>query len=69
VRSHNNIESCAYILTQILAAPRSNNELDMSKLIAHFPDMLSIKESLIKHVFEPAKRSGLKPSDVQVSRA
>ena len=37
----------------------------MSKLIAHFPNMLSIKESLIQHVFEPANRSGLKPSDVQ----
>jgi hypothetical protein len=54
---------------QILAAPRSNNELDMAKLLAHFPDTLNIKESLIKHVFEPAMRTGLKPSDVQDRRA
>ncbi|KAI3509730.1 hypothetical protein L1887_25252 [Cichorium endivia] len=41
---------------RVIVAPRSNNELDMSKLKKEFPDLLSIKESLIKYVFEPNKK-------------
>ncbi len=36
---------------KILKAPRSNNELDASKLLAEFPDILPIKQSIVK-VFE-----------------
>ena len=39
---------------KILAAKRSNNELDCSKLKAEFPELLDIKASLVKHIFEPA---------------
>lgn len=38
---------------KVIKAPRSNNELDASKLHAEFPELLPIKESLIKFVFEP----------------
>ncbi|KAI5055397.1 hypothetical protein GOP47_0028918 [Adiantum capillus-veneris] len=41
---------------KVIVAPRSNNELDSSKLSAEFPEMLSIKDSLIKYVFEPNKK-------------
>lgn len=40
---------------KILAAPRSNNELDAEKLRQAFPNIMDIKESLIKHVFEVNK--------------
>jgi len=40
---------------KILKAPRSNNELDVSKLQKEFPNVLPIKESLI-HVFERMQR-------------
>lgn len=40
----------------VIVAPRSNNELDASKLKKEFPELLSIKESLIKYVFEPNKK-------------
>ena len=40
---------------KILKAGRSNNELDSSKLKKEFPEMLSIRESVIKFVFDPAK--------------
>lgn len=43
------------------AAPRSNNELDASKLKAQFPEMLSIKEAFIEHVFKPFVAAGGKP--------
>ena len=46
---------------QILAAPRSNNELDATKLKEQFPEMLSIRESYIEHVFKPYKANGGKP--------
>lgn len=36
---------------QILKSKRSNNELDSSKLLKEFPEILSIKESMVK-VFE-----------------
>lgn len=41
---------------KVIVAPRSNNELDASKLKAEFPEMLSIKDALIKYVFEPNKK-------------
>ncbi|KAJ4845004.1 Rhm1p, partial [Turnera subulata] len=41
---------------RVIVAPRSNNELDASKLKEEFPGMLSIKDSLIKYVFEPNKK-------------
>lgn len=42
---------------KVIVAPRSNNELDASKLKKEFPEMLSIKDSLIKLVFEPNKKT------------
>lgn len=38
---------------KVIVAPRSNNEMDASKLKKEFPELLSVKESLIKYVFEP----------------
>ncbi len=38
---------------KVIIAPWSNNELDASKLWREFPEVLPIKESLIKYVFEP----------------
>lgn len=45
---------------KVIVAARSNNELDASKLAKEFPDMLSIKESLIKYVFEKNNKTGYK---------
>ncbi|KAJ0977403.1 hypothetical protein J5N97_012877 [Dioscorea zingiberensis] len=42
---------------KVIVAPRSNNEMDGSKLKAEFPELLSIKDSLIKYVFEPNKKT------------
>lgn len=42
---------------KVILAPRSNNELDAFKLKKEFPELLSIKDSIIKNVFEPNKRS------------
>ncbi|XVF51573.1 hypothetical protein PTKIN_Ptkin04bG0195600 [Pterospermum kingtungense] len=42
---------------KVIVAPRSNNELDASKLKKEFPELLSIKESLIKNVLEPNKKT------------
>lgn len=42
---------------KVIVAPRSNNEMDASKLKNEFPEMLGIKESLIKYVFEPNKKT------------
>ena len=42
---------------KVIVAPRSNNELDATKLKEEFPEMLPIKESLIKYVFEPNKKT------------
>ncbi|GLT78292.1 hypothetical protein SLA2020_498320 [Shorea laevis] len=42
---------------KVIVAPRSNNELDATKLNNEFPEMLSIKDSLIKYVFEPNKKT------------
>lgn len=41
---------------KVIVAQRSNNEMDASKLKNEFPGLLSIKESLIKYVFEPNKK-------------
>ncbi|KAK7406186.1 hypothetical protein VNO78_07806 [Psophocarpus tetragonolobus] len=37
---------------KVIVAPRSNNELDASKLNKEFPQLLSIKDSLLKYVFQ-----------------
>ena len=42
---------------KVIVAARSNNEMDASKLKNEFPELLSIKESLIKYVFEQNKKS------------
>ncbi|KAL9266501.1 hypothetical protein AKJ16_DCAP21620 [Drosera capensis] len=42
---------------KVIVAPRSNNEMDASKLKKEFPELLPIKESLIKYVFEPNKKT------------
>ncbi|WOH00787.1 hypothetical protein DCAR_0520162 [Daucus carota subsp. sativus] len=42
---------------KVIVAARSNNEMDGSKLKTEFPELLSIKESLIKYVFEPNKKT------------
>ncbi|XP_039116054.1 trifunctional UDP-glucose 4,6-dehydratase/UDP-4-keto-6-deoxy-D-glucose 3,5-epimerase/UDP-4-keto-L-rhamnose-reductase RHM1 [Dioscorea cayenensis subsp. rotundata] len=41
---------------KVIVAARSNNEMDASKLKNEFPELLAIKESLIKYVFEPNKK-------------
>ncbi|KAH9299183.1 hypothetical protein KI387_030865, partial [Taxus chinensis] len=41
---------------KVIVAPRSNNELDATKLKTEFPQLLSIKDSLLKYVFEPNKK-------------
>ncbi|KAF4348324.1 hypothetical protein CsatB_003913 [Cannabis sativa] len=43
---------------KVIVAPRSNNELDTTKLSKEFPEMLPIKESLIKYVFKPNQKTG-----------
>ncbi|XP_010676576.2 bifunctional dTDP-4-dehydrorhamnose 3,5-epimerase/dTDP-4-dehydrorhamnose reductase [Beta vulgaris subsp. vulgaris] len=42
---------------KVIVAPRSNNELETTKLKQEFPELLPIKESLIKYVFEPNKKT------------
>ncbi|XP_047972448.1 trifunctional UDP-glucose 4,6-dehydratase/UDP-4-keto-6-deoxy-D-glucose 3,5-epimerase/UDP-4-keto-L-rhamnose-reductase RHM1-like [Salvia hispanica] len=42
---------------KVIVAARSNNEMDASKLKKEFPELLSIKESLIKYVFEPNRKT------------
>ncbi|KAM3321892.1 bifunctional dTDP-4-dehydrorhamnose 3,5-epimerase/dTDP-4-dehydrorhamnose reductase [Capsicum chacoense] len=42
---------------KVIIAPRSNNELDASKLSKEFPEMKSIKESLIENVFKPNRQT------------
>ena len=39
---------------KVIVAPRSNNLLDTARIESEFPQILPIKESLIKYVFEPA---------------
>ncbi|PWZ53265.1 hypothetical protein Zm00014a_035425 [Zea mays] len=40
--------------SKVIVAPRSNNEMDASKLKAEFSQLMSIKDSLIKYVCEAA---------------
>ena len=40
----------------ILAAPRSNNALDATKLREAFPGILDIKSSLVRYVFKVPTR-------------
>ncbi|XP_022922271.1 bifunctional dTDP-4-dehydrorhamnose 3,5-epimerase/dTDP-4-dehydrorhamnose reductase-like [Cucurbita moschata] len=42
---------------KVIVAPRSNNELDATKLKNEFPELLSIKDSLIKNVFKPNQKT------------
>lgn len=42
---------------KVIVAPRSNNELDASKLKNEFPSLLSIKDSIIRYVFEPNRKT------------
>lgn len=42
---------------KVIVAPRSNNELDGTKLKDEFPEMLSIKESILEYVFKPNKKT------------
>lgn len=39
---------------RVIVAPRSNNLLETKRMKSEFPDILDIKSSLVKHVFEPA---------------
>ena len=38
----------------VIVAPRSNNLLTTDRISGEFPELLDIKSSLIKYVFEPA---------------
>ena len=40
----------------MLVAPRSHNDMDVTKLKKEFPEVLSIKDSIIKYVLEPNKK-------------
>ncbi len=42
---------------KVIIAPWNKNELDASKLQGEFPEVLPIKESLIKYVFEPNRHA------------
>ncbi|GKD42708.1 hypothetical protein Tco_1267353 [Tanacetum coccineum] len=42
---------------RVIVAPRSNNELDTTKLKKEFPGLLSIKDSLIEYVFKPNRKT------------
>jgi 3,5-epimerase/4-reductase len=48
----------------VIAAPRSNNELDATRLQKECPAVLPVRESLIKYVFEPA---AAKKEDVKLA--
>lgn len=41
---------------KVIVAPRSNNLLETARIEGEFPEILGIRESLIKYVFEPAAR-------------
>eukprot|EP01025_Chloroclados_australasicus_P068607 TRINITY_DN9542_c0_g3_i1.p3 TRINITY_DN9542_c0_g3~~TRINITY_DN9542_c0_g3_i1.p3 ORF type:complete len:318 (-),score=37.63 TRINITY_DN9542_c0_g3_i1:583-1536(-) len=47
---------------KVIKAPRSNNLLDTKRIESEFPQILPIKESLIKYVFEP---NALKKEEVK----
>lgn len=40
---------------KVIVAPRSNNEMDSKKMKAACPGLLTLRESIIKYVFEPNK--------------
>ncbi|KAF5185733.1 Trifunctional UDP-glucose 4,6-dehydratase/UDP-4-keto-6-deoxy-D-glucose 3,5-epimerase/UDP-4-keto-L-rhamnose-reductase RHM1 [Thalictrum thalictroides] len=42
---------------KVIVAARSNNEMDGAKLKKEFPELLSIKESLIRYVFKPNQKT------------
>ncbi|PIA49724.1 hypothetical protein AQUCO_01300462v1 [Aquilegia coerulea] len=42
---------------KVIVAARSNNEMDGGKLKKEFPELLSIKESLIRYVFKPNQKT------------
>ncbi|KAE9599444.1 putative UDP-glucose 4,6-dehydratase [Lupinus albus] len=42
---------------KVIVAPRSNNDMDSFKLKKEFPNLLPIKDSIIKFVFEPNKKT------------
>jgi len=42
---------------KVIVAPRSNNLLDTKRMESEFPELLGIKESLIKYVFEPLAKN------------
>lgn len=44
---------------KVIVPSRSNNELDVTKLKTEFPKLWSIKESLLKYIFEPNKNKQL----------
>ena len=39
---------------KVIVAPRSNNEMDTGRFSTECPEILSIRDALVKHVFEPA---------------
>ncbi|KAI3522533.1 hypothetical protein L2E82_06387 [Cichorium intybus] len=45
---------------KVIIAPRSNNELETTKLKTEFPELLSIRDSLVKYVFEPNRKTPVK---------
>eukprot|EP00854_Cymbomonas_tetramitiformis_P017207 gene17207-20469_t len=47
--------------SKVIVAPRSNNELDVTKLKEQFPEMKSISESLVDFVYKPYIAGGGKP--------
>ncbi|KAL5727767.1 hypothetical protein ACHQM5_000922 [Ranunculus cassubicifolius] len=42
---------------KVIVAQRSNNEMDGAKLKKEFPELMSIKESLIHYVFKPNQKT------------
>lgn len=44
----------------VIVALRSNNELSPTKLWEEFPEMLPIRESFIKYVFQPSQTEASK---------
>ncbi len=45
---------------EVIKAPRSNNTMCGDKIKAAFPQVLGIKESIIKYVMEPNKAAGIR---------
>jgi 3,5-epimerase/4-reductase len=40
----------------VIVAPRSNNKLETKRIESEFPEVMDIRSSLIKYVFEPAAK-------------